>query len=255
MSDHVEAGEIQAWLDDELRGDGAERIQEHLESCARCRAEAEALQRSGAGVTDALRLLDTPPRRTLDEARWEVRREWAKSRGRGSRRKSVVAAAMLVLVAGGLAAVMPGSPLRSLWSNSGMDVVPATELVAEGETDRMGVAAAFRDGRLEVQLEDAPEGFAVEVRTGSGDRVQVRAHPSARFGSAAGRVTVGLEGEAANDVLEIRVPPGSGEVLVRTGPRILLRWSEGRFELAEGLVAEPLPDGVRLQVPGVSEGP
>ncbi|TVP59101.1 MAG: hypothetical protein EA351_02135 [Gemmatimonadales bacterium] len=255
MTDHVEAGEIQAWLDNELRGVEAARVQEHLETCARCRAEAEEVQKSGAEISGALRLLDTPPRRTLDEARWEVRRQWAKSRGRGSRRKSVVAAAMLVLVAGGLAAVMPGSPLRSLWSNSGVDVVPATELVAEGETDRVGVSAAFRDGRLEVELEGAPAGFGVEVRTGSGDRVQVRAHSAARFGSGAGRVTVGLEGEASNDILEIRVPPGSGEVLLRTGSRFLLRWSEGRFELAEGLVAEPLPDGVRLQVPGVSEGP
>jgi hypothetical protein len=251
MSEHVKEGAIQAWLDNELRGDESARVESHIEGCVRCREIAQGLQRTAAGVTAALSQLDVKPSTSLDEARWEVRRKWARGRGRGSRKRSVAAAAVLVLVAGGAAALVPGSPLKELWSGSGTQVVSQEELAAEGETDRIGVAASYRDGRMEVGLENAPAGFQVEIRSGSGDRVQLRAHPDTRFDSSAGRVGVNLEHVGAEALLEILVPPGSGEVLLRTGSRYLVRWSEGRFELGEGIDADPLPDGVRLRVPEI----
>lgn len=250
---HPEAGEILGWLDGELRDDTAARVQAHIEACAECRAEAESLRRTEAGVSAALAQLDEPAQVPIDEARWEVRRRWAGSRSRGSRRRSVGVAAALVLVAGGLAAVMPGSPLRSLWSDSDVEVVSAGEGDVERGDDRSGVAASLSDGSLEVALEGAPAGFQVEVRIGTGDRVEVRAHPDAEFAASSGEIQVTLEGEAAGELLSVRVPPGPGEILLRAGTRFLLRWSQGRFELAEGLEAEPLSDGVRLSVPADPE--
>lgn len=152
MTEHVEEGTLQAWLDDELQGTAASDVARHLERCVACRDVAQGLRTLESGTT--AHLLPLEEELDLNAARWKVRQQRAARReaereaerdmvaeaGRGtgregtaqtgrdrlgsplnrpapprkgwSRRRSVAAAAMLVLVAGG-AAALPGSPIRT----------------------------------------------------------------------------------------------------------------------------------------------
>lgn len=114
-----------------------------------------------------------------------------------------------------------------------------------------GVAVGFRDARVEVVLEGPLVGTGVEMVIGVGDRVEVLAPEGAQFRAGTGSVVVALDREG--DVL-VRIPPGPGTVVLRSGSRLLAQWSGGAFQFGEGVVADPRSDGVRIQVPEPSEG-
>ncbi|TVP75464.1 MAG: zf-HC2 domain-containing protein [Gemmatimonadales bacterium] len=259
--DHPDEGDLQAWIDGELEPARAREVGVHLELCSSCRVVVEDLGDRARSTTRALAVLDRPaPEAGVDQARWNVRRRRLASRRPGASRRGVAAAAVLVLLAAGAAAALPGSPLRGfLWDDSGDREVRTLEPTAtEAGLPRAGLALGYRDGRLEVELDGWPEGRTVELRSGEGAGVEVESWAQTGFRTGAGRVTVPgallpeppsepTGGDPAD--LVIRIASGPGEVLVRSGSRLLVRWSGGSFQLGEGIQADPLSDGVRLQVP------
>jgi len=255
---HPDEGVLQAFLDASLPADHVAQVDAHLAACEPCRHRVAALEALEGRVRGLLEGVDTsrPPlgRPDLDRARWEVRRRRASGRGRGMRRRSAAAAAGLILVAGGVAAAIPGSPLRSLFtgqtSPAGHDTAEvattAPSQTGEALPGMTGVAVGFRDARVDVVLEGVHPGSEVEMVIGTGDRVEVLAPEGAQFRAGIGSVVVELD--RAGEVL-VRIPPGPGAVVVRSGFRQLAQWSGGAFQFGEGIIAEPRSDGVRIQVP------
>lgn len=256
MTVHVDEGELQAWLDDELRGEAADRVARHLERCVACRDQAQALRTLEGQVRAALRPLDGPV--DPETARWKVRHRrgarkeasapGAVRRRRWSRRRSVAAAAVLVLVASG-AAALPGSPVRS-WIAESMGEAPTPEIhttTAEGEPVS-GVAVGLRDGRVEVVLHEPRPAAEVEVRVGGVDRVEVQAPAGTRYSTAPGRVEADL-GEAAGGTLVILIPGSAREVSLAVGRRPIMTWSGGTFRLEEGVPAETRGEGLLIWLP------
>jgi anti-sigma factor RsiW len=255
---HPDEGTLQAWLDGELALPEAGTVETHVAECPPCAARIKVLQglasRSRAlleGVGEEAYPVD---RMALDAARWSVRRRRAAGKGRGMGRRSAAAAAGLVLLATGVAAAIPGSPLRSLFTEAGSSGSADTSLAtasAPAMSDlagMAGVAVGLRDARVEVVLEGAAPGTPVELEVGTGERVEVLAPDGTPFRAGTGSVTVQLRGVAGERVV-VRIPPGPGEVLVRAGLRNLARWNAGAFHFGEGIVAEPRSDGVRVEVP------
>jgi anti-sigma factor RsiW len=255
MTEHVDEGRLQAWLDDELRGEAAARVARHLERCVACRDQAQALRTLERQVTAGLRPLDGP---VDPEARWKIRQRrgarkeasaaGALRRRRWSRRRSVAAAAVLVLVAGG-AAALPGSPIRS-WIAESMREAPTPEVhttLAEGEPVS-GVAVGLRDGRVEVVFHGPRPAAEVEVRVGGVDRVEVQAPAGTRYSTAPGRVEADL-GEAAGGTLLILIPGSAREVSLAVGRRPIMTWSGGTFRLEEGVPAETRGEGLLIRLP------
>jgi hypothetical protein len=258
---HPDDGTLQAHLDGALSGGEAVEVDAHLAACPRCRSEVESLAALGERVRDALEgvgdSLLPRSRSDLDRARWEARRQ-ANAGRQAPRRRNAATATGLILVVAAIAAVIPGSPLRALFTGGGGAPSPGNEVVIPpgpetGTTvpGMTGVAVGFRDARVEVILEDAPPGTEVELVVGTGERVEVLAAEGTRFRATTGSVAVELAGRQG-DVL-IRIPPGPGDVLLRSGLRHLARWSGGAFQFGEGIVADPRSDGVRLLVPASPE--
>ncbi|CAN5675198.1 hypothetical protein BH23GEM11_BH23GEM11_20190 [soil metagenome] len=260
---HPEEGVLQAFVDAALPSDHAAQVDAHLAACEPCRHRVAALEALEGRVRGLLADVDASrpslERPDLDRARWDIRRRRASGRGRGLRRRSAAAAAGLILVAGGVAAAIPGSPRRSLFTGQTSPAGHDSALVATAAADRpgealpgmTGVAVGFRDARVEVVLEGVEPGTEVEMVIGTGDRVEVLAPEGAQFRAGTGSVVVELG--RAGDVL-VRIPPGPGTVVLRSGFRQLAQWSGGAFQFGEGVIADPRSDGVRIQVPAESGG-
>jgi len=254
---HPDPGTLQTHLDRALPTSAADDVEAHLQGCPQCRGELAFLEALGRQVRTELEAVgqELLPRSPgdLDRCRWEMRRDQASAGGRGPRRRNAATATGLLVVAAAIAAVIPGSPLRSLFTDAapstGTDVTapPSEPETGGGIAGMTGVAVGFREGRVEVVLEDARPGTGVELVVGTGDRVEVLAPEGTRFRAAAGSVSVELAG-GEGGVL-IRIPPGPGDVLLRSGLRHLARWSGGAFQFGEGIAADPRSDGVLLLVP------
>lgn len=255
MTVHVDEGELQAWLDDELRGEPAARVARHLEQCVVCRDQAHALRALQVRVTTGLEPLDG--RVDPEAARWRVRQRSADRRRsaaadpvprRWGRRRSVAAAAMLVLVAGG-AAAFPGSPVRS-WIADTLGEAPPPEVLTttvDGEPIS-GVAVGLRDGRVEVVLQSPAPAGEVEVRVGGVDRVEVQAPAGTRYSTAPGRVEADLA-EAVGGTVVVLIPGTAREVSIAVGHRPIMTWSGGTFRLEEGVPAETRGEALLIRLP------
>ena len=291
MTEHVEEGTLQAWLDDELQGAAATDVARHLEQCAACRDVAQGLRTLESGTT--AHLLHLQEKVDLDAARWRVRqrraarrdagKEAAREAGRGtgrertdrasrnrpgplqdgpgpqqnrprppskgwSRPRSVAAAAMLVLVAGG-AAALPGSPIRA-WIGEAMGGAPEPEIrtaTVDGEA-MAGVAVGLRDGRVEIILRAPRPEAEVEIRVGGEDRVELQAPVGTRYSTAPGRVEADLAG-AGDGPLLILIPSSAREVQLAVERRPIMTWSGGTFRLEEGIPAETRGEAMVIRLP------
>lgn len=256
MSEHLDEGLLQAWLDGELPAEADERVARHLDACADCRAGADVLRE--LEVTTRRALLGLNGRPDVERARWEVRRRWAAGRSRRVRHRTAAAAAVLVLFAGGVAAALPGSPVREWIAGfvSDPDVLPVPALEETAGPDAGVDVALGADGTAEVNLLAARAGLGVEVVAAEVAVVEVRAPEGARFLSAPGRgsVEVDLSGIGSGGEVRIVVPAVAREVAVRAEGRVLVRWTAGTFEVDEGISSEADAERVRLRVPGQGGG-
>lgn len=270
MTEHMDEGRLQAWLDDELRGAAASVVARHLEQCGRCRDVAQALRSLESGTTAHLRPLGKDV--DVEAARWKIRQRRAAAReaermaGKGTgrdhlarhrsgpprsgwnRRRSVAAAALLVLVAGGAAAV-PGSPIRA-WLGEAFGRAPEPEIqmpTLDGEA-RAGVAVGLREGRVEILLRAPRPASEVEIRVGGEDRVELQAPVGTRYSTAPGRVEADLA-EAGDGLLLILIPSSAREVDLAVERRPIMTWSGGTFRFEEGVPAETRGEAVVIRLP------
>ena len=259
---HPDDGELRALLDGELPPEEGPRVLGHLEACAECRARRDELRRAEAtagAALDALRPsppdLDAARRavlgRTGDQAGGPSRQDRSIERrsdehdtgpGRDSRRRSpssrswsgqgslARAAAVVLLLVGGAAAGLPGSPVREwlgdLWS-SGAPAGPAATAdapTAVEETEGPGSREAEirvdpAAGAVRVALTDARPGTRVRILLVEDGSAGVVADAAARFRSGPGRVeVVGAGGE-----VRVEIPRSAREARVTANGRLLFR--------------------------------
>jgi len=252
---HEDIGRLMAYLDGELPMGDAASVEAHVGSCADCADALQALRAEGRSLRLALGTLDRDaalagaaagervrarlaertrptlrragaPSPTLHQPRWRLRS------------RTLQAAALVLLMAGGVSAlVIPGSPLRH-WLEGGPTVekaAPAAEIMAfpepEEELPRVGVRTASSGGRIRIALE-LPSGTSLRVTLVQGDTAAVFAPQGAGFRQADGL----LEASATSGPVHVEVPLGADYASLAVGERLYLSVQEGRAEL--GVPAE-----------------
>lgn len=203
---HVDEGVLQALADGELSAEERDAVQRHLDACAACRAEMEALRTASVTLGGALALLDRPAPRGRDFVRPTPRQASAPRVWRSGR--SLARAAVLVLgFAAAASATIPGSPVRD-WI--GDLVSPRTEVAAvsgpapaaESAPPAVAVSTAPVEagisvlpagGEVRVVLSEAARDLVVRAVLVDGPRAGVFASgeaASARFITGTGRIEV-----------------------------------------------------------------
>jgi hypothetical protein len=246
---HAGDGLLQAYIDGEVTGEAEAALVAHIGTCATCGQELDELRSAAEMFHGAMALMIGTP--ALEAARTGILRasrthdtaipSIAPKRGgigRFAAGSLARAAALVLLVAGGAAAIIPGSPLRR-WITQGIDragaalssappeatplppVEPATverELVPGAgmfiapvnDQVRVFVYAAGGEGRLTVRLVDAS---MASVQTDSSAR-------NVTFRRSAGRMDILNLGTSH---AEIRLPRtlGAASVEVNGTPYLI----------------------------------
>lgn len=221
--DHLSDERLIAHLDGELSESDRRRAERHLEACGECAAALEELRLASRHLTEALARIDRPaPARDPGRVRGlhRSRKSWVS-------RRSLAAAAVLLILATGAAAAIPGSPVREWLARTLRTEAPAVEEPAGQEdappvaaaTDReAGVAVEAADGDITVRVLDAATGTLIRVRLVDGDRAGVRAE-RARYRTSAGRIDV--LGAGPGEV-RVELPRGVGSARLEAEGRPLL---------------------------------
>jgi anti-sigma factor RsiW len=206
---HAAEGLLQAYADGEVEASVRAELDLHLAGCARCAADLDVLRNADREVSAALALLDAPVRvEAVPQAWWTVSH---KARRPGTYRvlPAVLGrAAALLVVAAGVSAAIPGSPLRSVverWLGGEPDTpaasapvaapvaAPTTAPVPPAELRRAEMTVLPLEGRVRVLIWAAGEAATVRVNLVDGERVTVHAggeEGAVRFRSGPGRLEV-----------------------------------------------------------------
>jgi hypothetical protein len=273
MDPHLEDGRLQALLDDELGETAARSARDHLATCPSCRGRLEGLERLGAAVTARLAVLDRPVsmeaarqgHAAARERRGAARRSHRPGRahpGWSWRSPLAAAASVLLLVTAGVAASLPGSPIRAWMEGrqSTPDLSPAATLPSVPETT--GVFASLRMGTMDVQIRGLAAGGWVEVHLVDGDRAGAFAPAGAAFESGPGRLGVHVEasrnvepGDAgAGPGVRVELPRGAREATVQAGRQLLLRVTPDGVHVPSGIRVDSTTGVIRIQVPDPAPG-
>lgn len=251
---HPDEGRLMAYLDGELSRDERANVSRHLVECDPCARSAEELRRSSEAFSEAVSALVPPaPDATAGDVRRRAGEDGGESAvaGRigedGSRRSAGsgwsvaarVAASVAVLL--GVAAALPGSPVRGLIDRSVERVqallggggpeesrtVEAPPPTAPEVEDRSGVAVAAAGGSVEIALRDVPTSTTIRVRTVDGDRAGVW-NADGEYGTSPGRIEVT---SPTSDELLVEVPRSVGSVRLSVNGRLALLARDGRLEV------------------------
>lgn len=164
-------GRLRAWLDGELPAEEAEELSARIETAPELRSAVDDLRARDARTRQLLgHLVDPPP--PTDRVRAALREARSGSRRRrlpGSRLAQ--AAALVLLLAGGASAAIPGSPVRE-WLRT---ILPQEPTAVTGTTtepaepgaagpDETGLMMAGHDGAIRIELVDLPSDAEIVVR-------------------------------------------------------------------------------------------
>ncbi len=246
---HVDEGALQALLDGELSAEERYGADRHLEGCAACRAELNALRSASGELAGALSLLDrrTPRARGSVPAQPRARphpRAWRRGR-------SLARAAVLVLgFAAAASATIPGSPVRgwlggilaperetvALSEPAGPGPAPETRIAAaakEAPDEEAGISVLPAGGEVRIVLRRASPELVVRAVLVDRPRAGVFARgdaASARFGTGAGRIEV--EGAGPGE-LRIELPRAAyhASVVVNGTPYLTKRGDQMRLSV------------------------
>lgn len=132
---------ISRMLDDDLNADERAALAKHLESCESCRTLYEAFAAVSASFGEEL---EEPPARLRESVMAEIRREEIRKKNRRPWRAALAAAAVLVVVLGLRAGLMPRMGSASMSASvQEFPAVPAEEtLVEEAAAAEEEMAAA-----------------------------------------------------------------------------------------------------------------
>jgi hypothetical protein len=211
---HTDEGLLQAYIDGEVTDEAKASIVAHLDTCAECDRELEELRGAAASFRSAMSLMGSSADTAAARERVlrahkavipiESRRPF-QSVARGSLAR---AAGLVLLVATGAAAMIPGSPLRR-WLGTGIDRIssaisprpaavpvvpaPAPAVVRRAMVPGPEMSIAPVNGRVRVAVFATAGSGQLSVRLVDGDRTSVQADSSAHavaFRSAAGRIEI-----------------------------------------------------------------
>jgi anti-sigma factor RsiW len=216
---HIDDGVLRAFLDGELPSSDAQGVHAHIDGCAACRARRDELDRAAAVVSGALALLGAAVPapdawRRVDASLRPAPRAtkpmpWAR------------AAAIVLLMGGGLtAALVPGSPVRSLWSPAAPAVETPSAATVSSAMDEAGIRSTVTSTSAEIALR-APSGVEIEIVRG-GERTGVFGPPDASFRLEGERLVAESEAgplrvELPQAVLDARVSVNGVDVVELRG--------------------------------------
>lgn len=127
---------ISRMLDDDLSADERAALAKHLESCESCRTLYEAFAAVSASLGEEL---EEPPKRLRENVMAAVRREEIRQKNRRPWRAALAAAAVLALVLGLRAGILPrmgNAPMSAAVQE--FAAAPAEEAALEAETAAVG---------------------------------------------------------------------------------------------------------------------
>lgn len=205
---HAAEGLLQAYLDGEVTGEAEAELRAHLAACPRCDGELGELRAASALFSSSARLLgDAEPATPADQAFWRVRAQVSRRRLPGAGLLAR-AAGLVLLVSGGVMALVPESPLRRLAEGLFGEDRPAAAPIAEPPSPPApvvtapaiepaegmpGVILVPADGRVQLRVWSIAAGATVRVDLVDGVRVSVQTEGEAdgvRFRSGSGRIEV-----------------------------------------------------------------
>lgn len=256
---HPSEGVLQTFIDGELAVEERARVAAHLEACADCGGELQALRAAAALFSAAVRRGDVAiAERDLTATRAAILRRAEASRARPAlqilppsgeravavRRAFLKAAVLVLLVAGAASAAVPGSPVRrffvGLWHETTRLLGFRTEAprapvpvrlapaAAPAPAPPSGVSVLPEAGQIHIVVRDAARGLRVHVRVLDTDRASVEADgpaASAHFRTGPGRIEV--SGGGAGD-LRIGIPRSAEHAFVEVDGKPVFAREAGR---------------------------
>jgi len=253
---HPNDGSLLAWLDGELEPGEGVGVQEHVESCAECRARVDILRGESEGFSRAVLVLDDQVSGLADPGPLPVAAALSavgKHRLRWTGWSLARAAGLILVATGAAAALVPGSPIRGWLEGIGEAEAPAVPAVSaprvEASEENTAVPAATAisveplAGSLSVNLQGFAGSSNVHVRLTDGPRASVRvegAAESPRFVTGPGTLEVigSTEGE-----IWVEVPRSAREAIVRVDGEAAVRIEDGRL-----VILRPVLDSLRGDV-------
>ncbi|HEY0025660.1 MAG TPA: hypothetical protein VGB24_22425 [Longimicrobium sp.] len=209
---HLGEGTLQELLDDELAPDLRGAADRHLAACAACAGELAELRAGGERASALLGLADVPAPVLRAQAGFHRRRRAGGPLAGAGRALPRAAAIALTLAVAGVAAAVPGSPVRGWLGGETVEERPAEPVRLERAPEAPPAAVVplpkavsiFPDaGRVRVVVSGSSPELRVRTRLTDGPNAEVHATgsaASARFRTAPGRIEV--------------VGAGPGEVVV-----------------------------------------
>lgn len=253
MTTHPTDGDLRAYLDGEAPAEDAGVIRRHLEGCAPCASRAAELRSAEGLVSTALEGLD--PAIDAEGARAQVREKLAgggRRRTRPAARWSLARAALLILaLAGGAAAAIPGSPVRA-WLGEALERIGGESPApapASGEDELAGVRVEPSAGAVRVVLVGAGPGTRIRVRLVERTAAAVFAGRGTRFGTGPGSVEARLEGDEAR----VEIPRAALLATVTVNGSVFFRKTTEGVELP-GPVQDTVESEFRFRLPGGEDG-
>lgn len=256
MTDHLDEGLIQAFLDGELDARAEARARAHLAECPSCREVSIDLERASRVVTDSLALLSTGTPST--EKVWQrVKRAHAsagsragpggvpsvhRTAGRGGLFSLARAAGIAFLLVAGLASALPGSPVRR-WIEAGWERwvteeageatppgVEAPEIrvppPAEGKGE-VGAGVGVVEGGVDVVIRGLPRGADVRIVLVRGTRARVYGPRGTRFRTEEGRI----EAISPGGTVRVELPEAASRSRVTVNGEVYLRKTGDHLEV------------------------
>lgn len=231
---HLDDGVLRAWLDRELASDHSRDVGRHVDECLDCRARVRELRRAEEVVHAALSVLDGP---VPGESAWDRVSADLATRDRVvplrpprsvDRNSWARAAGFVLLFGGGLAAaVLPGSPLRSLWDGGSTLPPPAASgLSASDAAAAPDFAAGVRaesQGPVRIEIR-APAGTSVEVVL-TGRRAGVFGPATSSFSTGEGW----LRAELVEGPVRVELPTDGATARIEVNGRSLVAFDDGRL--------------------------
>lgn len=242
---HLDEGRLLE-LRDETRGGDVDAWR-HLDACSDCQEALEDVRGRAMAIGSALESLDEAV--DLEAARAAVRNRVARysaavagarslgtAPGRRGLRGLSRAAGILLVAAGGVAAAIPGSPVRRWVStilgpeNAAETRVPesAASVAPESPSPEMaGIRVEAATGPLRITLRGLTPGADLRVRWVPGSEAAVFAPVGTRFTRGQGRV----EADLSEGAVRVELPTGSSRLTLEVDGVVYLRRGDSGIEL------------------------
>ncbi len=243
---HIESGELQAYLDEEVAAGSRAQINRHLQACTECATELQELRAASSLFAALLHAADAAAPVMRARAMVAAQRTDIPRRRMAFSRAALARAAMFMLGFAALAsAAMPGSPVRA-WIGDALrgsrpavaptPVEVSTPAAAPAETpgtDEAALSIEPADGRVLILLSGVTGETTIRVRLVDSERALVQTSNGAahaRFRTGPGRIEVlGIEkGEVT-----IEMPRSVIDARVEVDGRVLFQKDHDQLRLSE----------------------